>query len=443
MDLDRKALGEQLRQLRKSKNLIIKDIDSMGLSGASASKIENGHPSVGLKMIKKYCGILGFDFSKSPMLDTQTVEKDQDKPLKLKLLIIENMIRDNHPKLALEKLKELDLHPSHPLKATQHFLRAKIYLLKGNVNEAENYFEKAIQSIENHPEYALKSNIKANAFVELGSIEYKKSNFTNALKFAKRAEESFIDNGMRKFLKHVILMNQAVYLELLNKNEKAQDILNNLKNEVHQIEHVDVILNMYDVNAILRKKSGQYRKAIESIEKGLEIAIQNNKHGRAGELWKTLGIITKSMHKNSLAIGYLETAKFLLSHHNKKHQLIVVDKELAEIYNQQKKWRKAKNLLQSSLANIDISKTHILRYIQAKLTIGISCYHLKEYEEANEHFEQALKLSKKHNLRNLEYKTILELGKLLKETDQNMYNQNLNELFRLAVELDEGGEINE
>ncbi|SHE66998.1 Tetratricopeptide repeat-containing protein [Seinonella peptonophila] len=443
MDLDRKALGEQLRQLRKSKNLIIKDIDSMGLSGASASKIENGHPSVGLKMIKKYCGILGFDFSKSPMLDNQTVEKDQDKPLKLKLTIIENLVRDNHPKLALEKLKELDLHPSHTLKATHHFLRAKIYLLKGNVNEAENYFQKAIQSIENHPEFALKSNIKANAFVELGSIEYKKNNFSNALKLAKRAEESFIEQGERKFLKHVILMNQAVYLELLNKNEQSQVILNKIKNEINEIEHLDVILNMYDVNAIILQKSGLYRKAIESIEKGLEIAIQNNKHGRAGELWKTLGIITKSMHKNALAIEYLETAKFLLSNHNKKHQLIVVDKELAEIYNKQKKWRKAKNLLQSSLANID-SKTHILRYIQARLTLGISTYHLKEYEEAYEHFEQALQLSKKHNLKSLEYKCTLELGKLLKETDQTMYNQNLNRLFSLALELEEeGGEINE
>jgi transcriptional regulator with XRE-family HTH domain len=40
LELDRKALGEQLRQLRKQKGLTLKAVKAADLSGATISKIE-------------------------------------------------------------------------------------------------------------------------------------------------------------------------------------------------------------------------------------------------------------------------------------------------------------------------------------------------------------------------------------------------------------------
>ena len=444
-DLDREKLGKILRKIRKDKGLRIEDcVIPRKLSQPTISNIEMGVRSVTLNKIKIYCDVLGFDLKDAPTLtgeEFKTTEAKESESNKVKLSVIEGLVRANETNKAQAKLKELNIKSNDPLKANVYFLQGLIYLLKQKTDDAIKSYNRAIQFIDKDPDNLNKTNIRANSYLELGAIAYRQNDFKLALKNARMAYHFFDSDGERQYLKHMILMNQAIYLEQLNRREQAQNIIKDLWKEVHEIEHLEVVLNMYDVQATISLKSEMYQEAIKDAKKGIELAALNYKHDRAGELWKTLGIVYKNMGIHDLAIEALETAKFMLGNYDKKHQLLVVDRELAEIYINHKQWRKAQRLLRNSLKNSDKKYSNMVRYIQALITLGKSCFYVEEYEEAEKLYDQAHTLAKEHDFQILEYKALLKLGELWEKVDHDKFTKHLNDLYQAAIQLDEGGEF--
>lgn len=134
-------------------------------------------------------------------------------------------------------------------------------------------------------------------------------------------------------------------------------------------------------------------------------------------------------------------AKFLLNKYDKKHQLLVVDNELAEIYNSKKHWRKAQRLLRSSLSNIDKENVHMIRYIQAMITLGISDFYLEEYEDCQNNFETAHKLAREHDFKSLEFLALVKLGELWEKRDPDKFQNHLQEIYQATKQLNKGGTI--
>ncbi len=441
-DLDRKKLGKILRELRKEKKLTMENLSDEHLSPATISKIERGSSKVSLKKIEIFCDRLNYNLKKAPTLsgvELQTKEEKENEFNQIRFTMIDNYIHSNDYKSALKELKEVILDESDPYRAKVFFLKACCYHLKGKIDESKKYFYKTIRFVESQPKKFNLDNIKAHCYLKLCQIAYFRNDFKLALQEAKKGIQCFDDQMGNLNLKYALLENQVIYLELLGFRQQAFTLLRTLWKEKENIDNIDIILNMYDMQAKLLMRSQLYQDAIQNAKRGLRIAISNRNIGRAGELWVTLGDIYKRMDFEHIALKCFLTAKEMLKKANRKQQIIEADVSLGELYNRRHQWRKTKKILEPSIAQIDENGPYLIRYIQA-LIILCECYHhLQEIDRAETTYKKALDLSRQHELHKLEYEVLLKLVDFWERNYPGKENIYLKKFLDHAKKLEKGG----
>lgn len=170
--------------------------------------------------------------------------------LMLKLRSIENNIDFVSPDQGLKELKQLKMENNDPyLSHTEHLI-AKAYQYKGNWRKACDHYQRAIQIYDSHPEIA-DTNLKSACLYNLGRIWYRKNDIRQALEFANKGLTAFIPDGARIFDKYNLLISKVIYLEKLERNDEALDILLDLlQNHMDQIDS-EIKLNLYQMLALL------------------------------------------------------------------------------------------------------------------------------------------------------------------------------------------------
>src|SRR5690606_12652804 len=106
----------------------------------------------------------------------------------------------------------------------------------------------------------------------------------------------------------------------------------------HKINHMSVLLNLYDLHGGIYKKLEMYDDAIKYVEEGLELARINQEQYRAVELWTTLGSIYIEMKKLTIAEDCLNIALKLKEKLSKKYLFTTVYVKLGELYMEQGKF---------------------------------------------------------------------------------------------------------
>lgn len=440
-DLDRKKLGKILREIRKEKKLTMKDLSDEHLSPATISKIERGSPKVSIKKIEIFAKRLNYDLKQAPTLtgmELQTKEEQEKELNKIKITMINNYIHSNDYKAAIKELKMLKLDDTDPLKAKIYFLKGCSYNLKGKNEEAKKYFYKAIRFVERHSDQFNLDNIKSHCYLKLCQIAYYQNDFKLALQEAKRGIQCFDEEKGNLNLKYALLENQVIYLELLGYRQQAFTLLRTLWKEKNNINNIDIILNMYDMQAKLFMRSQLYQDALRYAKKGLNIAISNRNFGRAGELWITLGDIYKRLDLETIAFQCFLTAKEMLNRSNFNQQMIEADVALGEFYNRRKQWKKTKKILEQSICQVDENGPYLIRYIQALMILGESYHHLRELEKAKNTYKKALHLSKQHELHKLEYDVLLKLVDFWEQNYPGEENRYLKSFLEHARKLEKG-----
>lgn len=441
-DLDRKKLGKILRERRKEKKQTLENLSDELLSPATMSKIERGSSKVSLKKIEIFCNRLNYNLKKAPTLsgvELQTKEEQENELNQVRLTMIDNYIHSYDYKSALKELKEIALDDTNPYKAKVFFLKGCSYNLKGKTDEAKKCFYKTIHFVENQSKKFNLDNIKAHCYLKLCQIAYFRNDFKLALQEAKRGIKCFDDEMGNLNLKYALLENQVIYLELLGYRQQAFTLLRTLWKEKENIDNIDIILNMYDMQAKLLMRSQLYQDAIQYAKKGLKIAISNRNIGRAGELWVTLGDIYKRTNLEPIAFKSFLTAKEMLQKANLNQQIIEADVSLCELYNRRNQWRRTKKILEHSIAKIDENGPYLIRYIQALIILSESYHHLQELDKAEITYKKALDLSRQHELHKLEYEVLLKLVDFWERNYPGEENIYLKQFLDHARKLEKGG----
>ncbi|MBA4492983.1 tetratricopeptide repeat protein [Paenactinomyces guangxiensis] len=436
-DLDFIQLGKILRRKRKEQGLRLEDLADDQISPSTISSIERGRSNVNEEKVKHLCGKLQIDMMQFPDLIQEEKQRLEKKTKQINC--IETAIDLISPDKGLEKLRQLDADTTERFAATIEYLKARCYFHKQNYTKAQNHFWETIRIVDETPEL-VKTNLKAASLRDLARITfYDKGDLWQALKYTDEGIKAFVEKGDRPVIYYYLLVNKAMYLDKMKRNEEAIEILKELWKNLHQITSLKVIINMFELRASLLNDSQMYKEAMEYAMMGIMIARENKIPDRALELLTLLGEI----HMN---IQDLETAEncFLmaveLKNRIKKHQqylLITTYTKIARLHIKQKRYKEAKKFLDEA---ITISKTKeavdSLRNNEVLTAMGDYFLAIREHSEAAVWYKQSRKMAEEHGYCPLLKEILLKLLKCLEQTDQEEFQKCTFDLYRFEIEAE-------
>ena len=220
----------------------------------------------------------------------------------------------------LTTLAELYKREFHPQGAAETYAKiAEIYKKKGNIEK----------SIEN---YKLAFNLDQNLFYLNALVDvYKKSGqLDKAIEFVEKIKDNNEKGEFKKLLSQLYLENKEY--------EKAEKILLELSKDV-DISDVEP----YEYLGKLYVTQGNYQKAFEIINPIVDLLVENNKENKAQEL---LNVI---LTKEPQFLPALEKKAEIFEKFGKENSLMLVLVSIAEVYETNKEYEKAKEIYQKLL----------------------------------------------------------------------------------------------
>jgi len=434
-EIDLKKIGKLCRRKRKQLGYILEDLEDEYISVSTMSNIERGIPVVSFRKIKYYCEEK-LKINVDKLLELQTEEEKLKKEILEELWFIERLIEQGNANEGIKELKKLDLQGFQELKAFYHFLLGRANYYKSNWNKSIKHYLKTIELVGKFPEMN-KLNIHSISYNDLGRIcFYHEGDLKKALQYTEYGIRNFNPNGERQHIKYALKICQVLYLEKLNRIQDAYQTVKELWKCINEINHLDVILNIYEMKAKLLFKMKRFDDAISTAKSGLEVSTLNKKPERTLELITTLGSIY-------LRLNDLDKAEkcFLEGCHLKKqiksqYLFITTYTQIGVLYIKQNKLQKAQTYLERAV-EIGKNSPDIVRYAQSLIELG-SCYLLqKSIKSAADIFEEALQIARKHNLLYKEIQVLTKLTKLWEGIDEEKFSLYMADLFKINVLLDE------
>jgi tetratricopeptide (TPR) repeat protein len=313
------------------------------------------------------------------------------------------------------------------------YLKGKAFLKRKSWNKAHNHFNETIRIIDKNPELET-TNYKASAYHELGLTCYYQNYLEKALHFVNKGIQCFQKQGERKYLRHLLLISKAIYLEKMDRLLDSLNVLNTLWEEIEFIQNIFVILNMYETKALILKKLKQYDEAIHYAFQGIELARINRIHDRSLELWTALGSIY-------LQLGNFKEAEscFLAALEMKeriKNEYLIVNpySELGILYLKLGKIEEAISRLETAV-QLGRKTNDALRLIMALIYLGDCHSHQKSYSKAYDIYKEAHELSHQHQFTYLQKDIVLRLIQCCQHVDKERYPIYIDELVRLELIL--------
>lgn len=453
--VDRIEFGKFIRQVRKSKDLRQSDLVDSFLSQTVLSNIESGKGQVSEDKMKYVLKKLGLkeNISEFYIHEKEKEQKNQEnslmEELKLKLISIENIIDLANCEEGLDHLREFPIPQKHAYHAIIEYLKGKCYFKKKNWKKSYNHFFNAIHLIDRQFPEMKYTNLKSACYQDLSTIEYVQNNFNQALRYTEEAEKYFIENGERKYCKHLILISKVIYLEKLNRLGDAQAILDELSINNHSSsttnlyisESKESALNMYEMQAKLLFKSKRFPQAINYALKGIELARIDKMYERSLELWTTLGSIYIEMGKLSMAECCFTTALKLKKKITKEYLLAYVYSQLGKLYYKQGDIKLSEKEFLESL-KYSRKTNDVFLEIQALMGLGKCNISINKHDKALDYLNEALKLAKQHAFTDQKNELLLITASFLREIgDPTFKNYALDFFYSYAETFNKGGEV--
>lgn len=416
------TVGQRLKAKRIQMGLPIKHFVDELLSQPTISRIENDYPFISFEKKKLYASKLGIELDENdeiPMSDAEIL---------LELELLENDI-DSNLDIAHEKLQALTVPSNHALYPYIRYLEGKVLYRKNQIELAKQCF---LDSWKTSPERDHR-NIKSAALCELGRIEYY-SNLPKALEFIEKGLESFVPDGQRKYVRYALALNKAIFLEKMRRYWESVDVIDFLWNHVHEIESLEVKLQVYELKAIILKQRGKYDEAIRYIIDAIWISqINKCQFDRRVELFTLLGNIYIVQEKLRKAEKVLLSALDLTEKVSNRSLLISTYIALGELYLRKKDKYLAEEYLQEAV-KLGEETNNPIRYVQS--LIAISKFYIdRKQRKAMELLNKALDLSRKHGLIAEEYDALYHLAKCYKKKNRNKFLSCLEEMFSLEQKM--------
>lgn len=439
LNIDLYQTGKILRDVRKNKGLTLTDLADDNISAGTISRAERGIRIDHEKFIY-LCTLLDINVSELPkIIDKEITEEEKETAdNQIKLLSIESTLKvHENPREILEQLEQLNIPPDHPLYIYIPYYKGEYHIGRGNFERAHNFFTDVIKIADSSDNEDVRlSNLCAASFCELGKIAYYGDDLELALEYTNKGLATFVEEGLRRQTKYVLLVNKVVYLEQLDRPQEASDTLNMLLQEKEKIRNIGVLLNAYDLKTKLLRRVGMYRSAIEYARKGIYYARLNKKFNHAADLWTSLGEVYVEMNDLRNAELCFLTALRFEPKSTKKYIFFRLYHRLGLLYLRRGQLIKAQKHFEKALQRITTT-TPIVRHIEILKSLGDCLFKQHLYMDAKTKYEEALQLALKHKIGAYTRDLQLQIAASWRIIDKKEFYRYLDKLFS------EGGLLNE
>lgn len=444
---DRIAFGQFIRSFREKKGLKQGELVDDTLTQSDLSKIENGKSGVSTTKIKYLLSLLQISTDQLDHYRLETAEPTKppanDEYLSLKLASIETIIALVGPDPALAELRHLE--PVGFQQVIADYLKGKSYYFKQNWNRAHKHLFDAIQLLDSKYSDQTSTNYKAACYHFLSGIEYAQNRFSEALHYSKQAYSFFEPDGERIYLKHLILVSQAIYLQKMDRLEDALNLLDEMKvckNTQHSltadIPSTEAVLNMLDLQARIQNKWKMNSIAIKKALQGIELARVDKMYNRSAELWTTLGKAYRAQNKLDMAKCCFLTALQLKEKITAEYLLAYVYCQLAMLYTKQNEFALAEQNFSEAI-RYSRQTNDPLQETEARMNLGQCYLQQGKNKKAHQQLERALKLATLHGLDEQKDELLLLIGNYLHEQNDPQYKQYMEDYFFSRVSHTLGG----
>jgi tetratricopeptide (TPR) repeat protein len=410
--MNRKLLGVKLKERRKELNESRDSISDEFISASTIGNIERGLPNVAEEKIRYYAEKLGLGSELFGIIsEEERIEKENEEDL----LYLEDVISAD----AGGSLKRLEKEFGHlkrdsKLSPLYHFLVGRCYFGKKSWNLSEQNFQKTLSMIEKTTD--VDSNLKAATLNDLSRICFYRNEIEEALKYAREGLAFFSEEGKRKDYIFYLLMNQATYLELLDKDEEALKTMEQLWKYLHShtgalaltMLSTESILQMYITFTIILNKAKHYKRALAFADEGVSIAKSNHSFDRLVQLWTTKGVIYYNINQLEEAERFFLMALAIKERVVNKERLAYSFTQAGLLYLKKKKYKLVKEFLEESISISD-KYNDTKSKIESLVILG-NCY-LEQglYHEAISPYTQASALSEQKRLLKIQYEITANL----------------------------------
>lgn len=428
--------GKIVRKLRISRGLPMKFFEDKEISQGTISKIERGDPTVSKHKRFYYLEKLGYSTEKLQELLEEENNIAQIEHLKLKS--IETIIDLVGAKEGLKQLKESGLHEKIHVKPMVNFLKGKIYYQKKSYDKAKNVLLEAIKLIDRNLGVWETTNLKSSCFGELARIFFQEKKYDETIAYNQRGIDSFVEQGTRKYTKAILLSNHSLYLLKQDLLEESLEMVKNCKHNLGSQETGLSFIYPYnvEVNALIENKS--YTQAIQSAEIGIEIARISQSYDRSFQLWSSLGDIFFEQEEFSVALICYQTALRLKPRVSYENWFTYIRLQLGLIYLQIKDFPQAEFHLIEAVKTSDGSRMD--QIYDAYNALGDLYLLLENTEKAVQSLQKALHIAQDHRLYKQERDSLTKLCQCQTYLDSEQYQNYVNNLVSVSIQLQRGGD---
>ncbi|SFX30237.1 Tetratricopeptide repeat-containing protein [Thermoactinomyces sp. DSM 45891] len=414
-------------------------------SPASLSRLEKGATNFNAEKVLEVCHILGIDF-----------ENVNEKPVVHNINSIEEALKiieaemQESPKSAMEKLRELEETYKHlnedvpVLSLYGAYLKGKFFNANGSPDEARLHFENAIQIGEINPELTHMNLISA-CYYRLSRIMNKKNFLQKALAFADKGIKSFIQGGGREYTYYLLYIIKASILEKMKEYGLALKIVEKLWHERSYLMFSDCRLNLYQLRVELFNRMGRYSEAIQVALEGLEFARLESNIDRKFELISSLGEAHTRLGNWQTAERYYELAQQLEDKITIKSLIITTYTNLGEIYLQQNDIGNAERILIPLLKAINLLEEgqEEYRLCKALVLIGEVYQQQRKYKKALKYLEKSLELCEKLCIDDTQENVLVLLTAIAYRSKHTELGKYIEKLYHMRLRRADkvGGEI--
>lgn len=429
--LDVNGIGGIIRKMRKEKGLRLEDLADENISPATISNLERGVPHVRKDKLSYLMEKMGISMHELPVLILE--EQKQLRDIRFQLSAIESMKRLDQLDQALEELGKMNISDDHPCAPTVYWLKGVCFLFKKKYKKAERDLFNAIRlSSQNH--VAQTDNIEAYSFSDLSLCCYHQNDIQTALQYTESGLAAFNQEGNNQIVKYLLLRNKAIYLERLGRVVEALKVVQEVWNELDQIKQIETLLSFYSLRAELLRKSGSFDEAIYYVQEGIELSSLNYHYKSALDLWVILGSIYTAQNDWIKAEMCFKISMGIPKEKVKYNQIIRAHIQLGTLYIRQEKWIKAKEILSKAIQESE--KLNSTAYLTEAVHVMGLCYYFQNLkEEARPHFQKAIHLSKKYQLKEKENRAWYYLAKCWEGIDEEEFKQCTVNMFKVQEEL--------
>lgn len=428
-------IGRLFREKREKLGYTQKDLADEFVSVATISYFETGRRKIGEKKMIYLFQKVNLNYHEV-LKSIKCSDKDSKgvAAFRLQLQVIEQDLDSGCKSEALTSLKELQLPSNHPYSAVVEYLKGKYYFKEEQWKKAQKCFDQAIYFYDSCPEELERTNIKAASLYTLGVISYRQSDFKQAYDYAKKGLEEVKEFCERRSCKYALMVSQVIYLEKMDRDSEAIQILETMWSCLDQIHNSDIILNMYEMQATFHIKQKMYEEAINCIEKAIEIARQEKNYNRSFELWTALARVYKYIREFNLAKICFQTASKIEPKIEDKFLSAYNYRELGLLYLQEGEYELAQTTLEKAVIRSKKVKD-ALQLCESLIAYGDCLLKRKKNQKAIQQYEEAYKMCQQYGFYLQEKNLTLKLAKYYECKNLIKHEKYLKLFYKASIKL--------